>query len=66
MPYCPDNYDQWKKKDREDAKWYNSRPRCAYCDHKIQDDDLMDIEGTLYHLECAEMEFKRNTEDYIS
>lgn len=63
--YCPDNYDQWKKHDREQTRWYNSLPRCEYCRQKIQDEDLMDIEGTLYHVECAEREFKRNTEDYM-
>lgn len=64
--YCPDNYDQWKKHDRRETDWLNSRPRCEHCNEPIQDEDLMDIEGTLYHLECAEREFKRNTEDYIS
>lgn len=60
----PDNYDQWLKHDKRQTDWLNNLPRCEHCNEPIQDEDLFDIDGTLYHMECAEREFKRNTEDY--
>ena len=65
MPYCPDNYDAWKKHDQQETDWLNSRPRCEHCGEAIQDEDLFDLEGTLYHIDCAMEEFKKKTEDYI-
>lgn len=56
------DFDRW---DRDQQKELDSLPWCEHCNEPIQDEDLMDIDGTLYHLECAEREFKRKTEDYI-
>ena len=40
-------------------------PECEYCGHKIQDEDLFDIEGTLYHVSCAEELFKKDVNNYV-
>lgn len=61
----PDNYDQWVKHDLEEQRWLKRLPRCCYCREAIQDEDLFDLDGTLYHMECAEHEFKKRTEDYM-
>ena len=60
-----DNYSLWEaheaRLERELAKF----PVCAYCGEPITTDDLLDINGELYHIDCAESEFKKNTNDYI-
>jgi hypothetical protein len=61
----PDNYSQWEAHEREQEAWLEKRPVCSYCGEPIQDDELFDISGELYHIECAELEFKKCTEDYI-
>ena len=40
-------------------------PKCSHCGEAIQDDELFDINGELYHLSCAEKEFVKWTEGYI-
>ena len=40
-------------------------PRCAHCGEYITERKLFDLDGNLYHLDCAEMEFQKDTEDYI-
>lgn len=40
-------------------------PKCSHCGEEIQDDELFDIHGEVYHLSCAEKEFVKWTEDYI-
>lgn len=61
-----DNYDLFIKHDRDQQRWLDSLPKCDHCNEPIQDEDLFDVEGTLYHMECAEQEFKKKTEDYIA
>lgn len=39
-------------------------PVCACCGEPIQDERIFDIDGELYHEECADKEFRRWTEDY--
>ena len=51
--------------DAEQAREAARYPVCVYCGYSIQEDDLFDINGELYHLECAEEEFQKDTEDYI-
>lgn len=31
MEYCPDNYDQWRKLDNEQAEREKNAPKCAEC-----------------------------------
>lgn len=51
--------------DAEQARQEAKYPVCVYCSQSIQDYELMDVNGELYHLECAEDEFRRPTEDYM-
>ncbi len=60
----PDNYDLWGHHEAMQAAWLLSRPICSYCGRRIQDERLFDINGETYHLDCAEKEFCKYTEDY--
>ena len=46
-------------------RWLDQFPKCAHCGEAITDETLFDIDGELYHIECAEEEFKKYTDDYI-
>ena len=61
----PDNYSRWQQHDDECEEWLASRPLCDWCGKRIQDDFLFNIDGTLFHAECAELEFKKPTEDFL-
>lgn len=61
----PDNHDLWEAHDREQAKRLAELPVCEICGEPIQDEDLFDLDGTLYHIECAVEEFKKKTDDYM-
>jgi hypothetical protein len=61
----PDNYSQWVAHEKEQEAWLSTRPVCCYCDEPIQEDELMDINGKLYHTDCAIEEFSRQTDSYI-
>ena len=41
-------------------------PICHKCGNPITDDELWDIHGDLYCEECAEEEFRRYTDDYVT
>ena len=59
-----DNYSQWRHREAEEERWLRKKPICVYCGRHIQDENLFDINGELYHEECAFSEFKKYTEDY--
>lgn len=59
-----DNYSLWEAREAFQEAWRNRQPRCCHCGEHIQDEDLWDFNGNLYHEDCAEAEFKRKTEDY--
>lgn len=40
-------------------------PKCSHCGEPISDERLFNFNGELYHVDCAEEEFKKWTEDYI-
>ena len=61
-----DNYNLWEQRESEQERWLDSLPVCCLCNHPIQDERLFDIEGNLYHEECAADEFRKWTEDYIT
>ena len=61
----PDNYSQWEAREAKREAWLLSRPVCQFCKHPIQEDRLFDIDGDLYHTECAETLFRRSTEGYV-
>lgn len=60
-----DNYRVWEFAEAERDRWLNKRPKCCCCDQPIQDERLMDINGELYHIECAFRAFSEDTDDYI-
>ena len=64
--YTSDPLLDFARHDREQAKREEQLPKCDYCNQPIQDERLFDIEGNLYHKECAADEFRRWTEDYIT
>ena len=61
-----DNYSLYQQREREQKRWLAQRPVCSYCGHPIQEDELFDIEGELYHESCAFDSFRKSTEDYIA
>lgn len=60
----PDNYDQFESRERKQEAQLRKRPICSHCGEPIQDERLFDINGELYHLDCAKSEFCKYTEDY--
>ena len=60
----PDNYDQWEAHNRKQEARLRKRPICSHCGKHIQDERIWDINGELYHPDCAEEEFCKWTEDY--
>lgn len=59
-----DVYDLWKHNEALSERKLARLPVCCVCEEPIQDEELFDIHGKLYHEECAVYEFKRSTEDY--
>lgn len=60
----PDNYDIWEAHEAKQEASLRKCPVCSYCGKPIQEERLFDIDGELYHMECAEKEFCKFTEDY--
>ena len=60
-----DPLDDFARREHEQEEWLKSRPKCAYCHEHIQDERLMDIEGSCYHFGCAEKVFGADTDDFI-
>ena len=48
-----------------EAKQEEKRPKCDHCDNAIWDDELVDIEGRIFCMECARQLFVRYTDDYM-
>ena len=63
--YIPDPLDLFEQHEWEKEKRLKTLPCCDYCVEPIQDDDLFDIDGALFHIECAEQEFKKPTSNYV-
>ena len=59
-----DAYSQFKSRERRLEAWLRKRPVCCYCQQPIQDENLYDIEGNLYHEDCLNDSFRKYTEDY--
>jgi len=62
----PDPLDHFNAHEDEKQRWLDTLPVCEHCCEPIQDDDLFDIDGALFHIECAEYEFKKSTRNYIT
>ena len=59
-----DPLDDFDRYDMEIERRLARRPVCSHCGHRIQDEQLWDINGELYCPKCAEQEFCKWTEDY--
>lgn len=59
-----DAYDMWRAREAELERRLAKYPECCHCGRKIQDECLFDINGALFHEECARGEFLKWTEDY--
>ena len=59
-----DNYELWERREMELERKLARCPVCCYCGHPIQDENLFDINGALFHEYCAMGEFLKWTEDY--
>ena len=53
MSYCPDNYDQWAKLDREQAEREKNAPKCCMCERPIYGEYAYVIDGGLYCEACV-------------
>ena len=60
----PDVYDLWEAHEARQTAWLRKRPICSHCGEPIQDERIWDINGQLFHPDCAEDEFCKWTEDY--
>lgn len=52
--YSTDPIADFNRKDRDDQKWLDSRPRCYYCGEPIQEDVCYMVNGHKYHTDWDE------------
>ena len=60
-----DNYEMWEAHEARIEAARARFPVCSHCGERIFDEKLWDINGELYHPDCAEEQFFKFTEDYI-
>ena len=63
----PDNYSQWRERERQEEAWLNRLPVCACCGDPIQDEDCYPIPGydsLIFCPGCMENHIKRPTDDF--
>ena len=65
MIFTDDPAADFARHDAEQEAWLAKRPVCCYCWQHIQDERLFEINGLLYHTECAQEEFEKDTEDFM-
>ena len=59
-----DVYDLWDRRERERERKLARCPICSICEEPIQDEELIDYEGNLFHEHCFLAEYRKWTEDY--
>ena len=52
--YTADPHADADRKDRDDQKWLDSRPKCYACGEAIQEDTCYGHNGHKYHLDCKD------------
>lgn len=65
MPYTDDPVADFHSYDAEQERKLKQFPLCDYCSERITEDKYFDIDGEIYHFECACKQFLKDTEDYI-
>lgn len=55
----------FERLERENESYARIHPVCCHCGDPIMDDRMFVINDNYYHIECAEDEFQKWTEDYI-
>jgi RNA polymerase-binding transcription factor DksA len=62
---CGDPLDDFDRLDREQAEHEKKYPVCCHCGKPITDNKMFVIDDNFYHVDCAEDEFMKWTEDYM-
>ena len=65
MRYSDDPIADFLHHDAEQNRKLNLLPRCSYCDKRIQDDYLYDLDGDIYCEKCMNKQFRRQVDDYV-
>lgn len=60
-----DPLDDFDRLDRQQSRIVRRHPICCHCEEEIFDRNMFDIEGSYYHIECAQEEFMKRTDYYI-
>jgi formylmethanofuran dehydrogenase subunit E len=65
MSWSGDPIRDFERRDREQQRWLNRRPRCSCCGHHIQDENCYLINDEFVCPECLKEQFEKQTEDYM-
>ena len=65
MYYTDDPHADWDRYCDEQEQQAEKFPRCCGCRQRIYDDHLWDIDGELYHEDCAAEHFRKSTDGYM-
>lgn len=63
--YSDDPIKDFERWDEDQNKWLEHHPKCEHCHEHIQEERLMNIEGLLYHTECAIEVYGEWTEEHM-
>lgn len=55
----------YERYDADRERRLDRYPKCDYCGEPILEDHFYNINGTYYHEECLNSEYRVNTDDYI-
>lgn len=66
MPdYIPDYNDLYAAHERRRERALRKYPKCCYCEERILDYFMFEINGEYYHEKCLQDGYRRKTEDYM-
>ena len=61
---CGDPDDDFRRLEREQARYEARLPVCEHCGERIDDDHYFYIEGEILCYECMIEKYRRSTDDY--
>ena len=64
MTYTDDPVADFERYDAQRQRELDKLPKCEHCGEPIQDETLVDFDGTLYHCDCFSDNFVKYTDDY--